>query len=192
MVVRGNSGPYLSFLGSPSLLVTGLALPYGLPRLFMQITKNLEISKALPGPPSSGPHQSLTSALPVNAWQMTITLSRFGDNVPLVLYANGALYNVSPDSRVKDGTMAICWSGIRAAKGFSGCCCVLSWTYSAAVLVLGVLYAQNYFVFGGVTRRAWGELTKDWHAGEDCCWAIGLCRSSHFVGGYKMKVLKEL
>lgn len=67
MVVKGNSGPYLSFCRFPPLHVTGLALPYGLPKLFIHITKNLEISKARPGPPSNGPHQSLTSALPVKA-----------------------------------------------------------------------------------------------------------------------------
>ena len=67
IVVRGNSGPYLPNAGSPSLLVTGLAVPYGLPKLFMHITKNLETSKALPGPPIKGPHQSLTSALPESA-----------------------------------------------------------------------------------------------------------------------------
>jgi len=134
MVVSGNSGPYRPFVGSPSLHVTGLALPYGLPRLFMHMTKNREISKARPGPPSSGPHQSLTSALPVRAWQITMALSRFGDSVPLVLYASGALYRVTPDSRVKDGIMAMVWSGMRAANGFSGCFCVLSWTYSATGL----------------------------------------------------------
>jgi hypothetical protein len=107
IVVKGNSGPYLSFWGLPSLHVTGLALPYGLPRLFMQITKNLDISNARPGPPSRGPHQSLTSALPVKAWHMTIALSRFGESFPLVLYARGTLCNVTPDSRVKEGMIAI-------------------------------------------------------------------------------------
>ena len=66
-------------------------MPYGLPKLFMHMIKNLEISKALPGPPNSGPHQSPTSALPVNAWQMTMALSLFGDNLPFVLYASGTL-----------------------------------------------------------------------------------------------------
>src|SRR5256885_3845988 len=67
MVVRGNSGPYLPKAGSPFLLVTGLALPYGLPRVFRQTTKNLVVSKAWPWPPKSGPHQSATSALPLRA-----------------------------------------------------------------------------------------------------------------------------
>ena len=67
MVVNGNSGPYRSRLGSPSTLVTGLALPYGLPKLLRQITKNLVVSNALPEPPINGPHQSATSALPDKA-----------------------------------------------------------------------------------------------------------------------------
>jgi len=133
MVVRGNSGPYLSFFESPSLHVTGLALPYGLPRLFIQMTKNLDISNARPGPPRRGPHQSLTSALPVRAWHITIALSRFGESLPLVLYARGTLCNVTPDSNVKDEMMAIVWSGMREENGFSGCCRCLSWTYSVAV-----------------------------------------------------------
>lgn len=137
IVVSGNSGPYLSLSGSPSLDVTGLALPYGLPRLFMQMTKNLEISNARPGPPSRGPHQSLTSALPVKAWHITIALSPFGESFPLVLYASGMLCKVTPDSRVNDGIMAIVWSGMRDAKGFSGCWRVLSWTYSVAILQRG-------------------------------------------------------
>lgn len=129
IVVKGNSGPYLSLLGSPSLAVTGLAVPYGLPRLFMQTMKNLEVSNTRPGPPRSGPHQSLTSALPVRAWQITMALSPLGDSLPLVVYAKGTLLNVTPDSSVKDGIMANSWSGIRLANGFSGCCRVLAWKY---------------------------------------------------------------
>jgi hypothetical protein len=87
----------------------------------MHMTKNLEISKDRPGPPSKGPHQSLTSALPVKAWQITIALSPFGESLPLVLYANGTFCNVTPDSSVKDGIMAMVWSGIKDANGFSGC-----------------------------------------------------------------------
>ena len=102
--------------------------------LFMQMIKNLEISKALPGPPNSGPHQSPTSALPVNAWQITMALSLFGDNSPFVLYARGTLRRVTPDSRVNEGIMAMFWSGINSENGFSGCFCVLSWTYSVAIL----------------------------------------------------------
>lgn len=134
IVVRGNSGPYLPLLGSPSLAVTGLAVPYGLPRLFIQTIKNLDISKARPGPPIRGPHQSLTSEEPVNAWQMTIALSLFEDKLPLVVYATGTFFKVTPDSRVKEGIMTISWSGIKAANGFSGCCCVLSWKYSVTDL----------------------------------------------------------
>lgn len=91
IVVSGNSGPYRPCAESPFLYVTGLAVPYGLPKLFMHMIKNLEISKALPVPPNSGPHQSPTSALPVNAWQITMALSLFGDNLPFVLYASGTL-----------------------------------------------------------------------------------------------------
>lgn len=35
---------------------------------------------------------------------------------------------------MKDGIMAMVWSGMRAANGFSGCVCVLSWTYSVTAL----------------------------------------------------------
>lgn len=142
IVVNGNSGPYLSFSGSPSLHVTGLALPYGLPRLFMQMTKNLEISNARPGPPRRGPHQSLTSALPVNAWHITIALSRSGESSPLVLYASGTLRIVTPDSNVKEGMIAMDCSGIRAENEFSDCCCVLSWTYSVTITFGGLLWVR--------------------------------------------------
>lgn len=135
IVVRGNSGPYRPKDGSPSLAVTGLAVPYGLPKLFMQTMKKRVSSNACPGPPSKGPHQSLTSALPVNAWQITMALSRPGESCPLVVYATGTLYNVIPDSRVNSGITANCCSGIKAAKGFSGCWCVLSCRYSVTVLV---------------------------------------------------------
>lgn len=36
-----------------------------------------------------------------------------------MLYASGTLFRVTPDSNVNDGTMAMVWSGIKAAKGFS-------------------------------------------------------------------------
>lgn len=100
--------------------MTGLALPYGLPKLFMQTTKNLDVSKALPGPPSRGPHQSPTSALPVSAWQMTMALSRPGDRVPYVLYATKTFWRTTPDSSSNSGTIAKVWSGIRPENGFSG------------------------------------------------------------------------
>ena len=131
MVVKGNSGPYRPCFGSPSMLVTGLALPYGLPRLFKHTMKNLVMSNAFPDPPISGPHQSATSALPERAWHMTKALSPFGDNVPRVVYATGTLCNSTPDSRVNEGTMAMCWSGMRVAKGFSGCRDVLSTGFSS-------------------------------------------------------------
>ncbi len=57
----------------------------------MHMMKNRETSNARPGPPSNGPHQSPTSALPVKAWQITMALSLFGDNLPVVLYASGTL-----------------------------------------------------------------------------------------------------
>lgn len=120
-VVRGNSGPYWPNDGSPSLAVTGLALPYGLPKLLMHTTKNLDISKAFPAPPSIGPHQSPTSALPVRAWHMTMALSPAGESMPYVLYATGTLRRTAPDSRANSGMMANVWSGISAANGFSGC-----------------------------------------------------------------------
>lgn len=85
MVVSGKSGPYLPLDGSPSLYVTALALPYGLPRLLRQMTKNRVVSKAWPGPPRRGPHQSLTSALPLRAWQITKALLPSGDSFPLVV-----------------------------------------------------------------------------------------------------------
>lgn len=94
----------------------------------MQTTKKRDTSKALPWPPSNGPHQSLTSALPVKAWQMTMALSPSGDSLPLVVYATGTCWSVTPDSSVKDGMTAICWSGIKLANGFSACEVILSWT----------------------------------------------------------------
>lgn len=130
IVVRGNSGPYRSRFGSPSTAVTGLALPYGLPKLLRQTIKNLVMSKALPEPPIKGPHQSATSALPDRAWHMTRALSPFGDSLPRELYAIGTLRRVTPDSRVNEGTIAMCWSGMREAKGFSGWAEALSTGFS--------------------------------------------------------------
>lgn len=109
MVVSGNSGPYLSRLGSPSNLVTELALPYGLPKLLRHTMKNLVKSKARPVAPIKGPHQSLTSALPVKAWHMTMALSPVCDSLPRVVYDTGTFRRVTPDSRVKFGIIAICW-----------------------------------------------------------------------------------
>lgn len=108
IVVSGNSGPYWPSCGSPLMFVTGLAVPYGLPKLFRQTMKNLVTSKARPAPPIKGPHQSLTSALPDNAWHMTIALSPFSESFPRVLYATGTLCKMTPDSRVKEGTIANC------------------------------------------------------------------------------------
>jgi hypothetical protein len=119
-VVSGNSGPYRPCVGSPSLFVIGLPLPYGLPKLLKHTTKNLEVSNALPSLPSSGPHQSETSALPVKAWQMTMALSPAGDSLPKCLYAIGTFRRTAPDSNSKDGTMTIDCEGTRSARGFSG------------------------------------------------------------------------
>lgn len=67
-----------------------------------------------------------------------------------MLYASGTLRKVTPDSRVKDGIMAIVWSGIKDAKGFSSCCCVLSWTYSVAILRRGGVKWEGGMREGGV------------------------------------------
>ena len=61
-------------------------------------------------------HQSSTSALPVNAWQMIITLSRRSFSRPHVLYATGTSRRTLPDSSVKAGTTCMLWS-ISVAKG---------------------------------------------------------------------------
>ena len=61
-------------------------------------------------------HQSSTSALPVNAWQIIMTLSRRSFSRPQVLYATGTSRSTLPHSRVKDGTVWMLWS-MRAAKG---------------------------------------------------------------------------
>lgn len=152
IVVKGNSGPYRPLDASLSLAVTGLADPYGLPRLFMQTMKNLEVSKTRPGPPSNGPHQSLTSALPVRAWQMTMALSPFGLSFPRVVYATGTFRSVAPDSSLNSGIMAICWSGIRAANGFSGWDDRLSYRYSVAVLLgdMGIVSGQDKNLWSGL------------------------------------------
>lgn len=67
---------------------------------------------------------------------MTMALSPLGDNLPLVVYATGTFWRVTPDSRVKEGMTAICWSGIKLANGFSACEVILSWTYSVTGLVV--------------------------------------------------------
>ena len=51
---------------------------------------------------------------------MTIVLSLFGESLPRVLYATGTFCSVSPDSRVNEGIIAMCWSGMSDANGFSG------------------------------------------------------------------------
>lgn len=149
MVVSGNSGPYLSRLGSPSKLVTELAVPYGLPKLLRHKMKNLVKSNARPVGPIRGPHQSLTSALPVKAWHMTMALSPVGESLPRVVYDTGTLWSVTPDSRVKSGTIAIFWCGMREAKGFSGCLDVLSTGVSDEP---GRLWSWILTEFGGWTR----------------------------------------
>lgn len=102
MVVEGKSAPYHLSAGFPFLAVTGLAVPYGLPRTFMQITKNLSVSKVCPGP-RRGPHQLSMSALPERAWQTTITLSAREERVPNVMYATGTLCISTPESSIKEG-----------------------------------------------------------------------------------------
>lgn len=156
IVVKGNSGPYCPRAGSPSLFVTGLALPYGLPRLFRQIMKNLVTSKARPGPPINGPHQSATSALPLRAWHMTRALSLFSESWPRVVYATGTFLRVTPDSRVKEGTMAKSWSGTSCAKGFSGWPLVLSTGFSSRSTMTrprrgGACAGEDWGAGGGVT-----------------------------------------
>lgn len=62
-----------------------------------------------------------------------MALSPFGESVPRVVYATGTLWSVAPDSSVNEGITAICWWGMRAANGFSGCDWILSWMYSATI-----------------------------------------------------------
>lgn len=118
IVVDGKSAPYQPWEKSPFLAVTGLAVPYGLPRLFIQTTKNLSVSNAFPGP-RSGPHQSLTSALPDNAWQMIMTLLAFGDSLPQLMYATGTFLISTPDSSVKVGIVMISRPGTRFENGLT-------------------------------------------------------------------------
>lgn len=102
---------------------------------FPQKIKYLVLSNAFPGP-ISGPHlsghqivyrqlqhqrqprcefalleltthQSSTSALPVKAWQIIMTLSLAMLSFPQVLYATGTSRSVRPDSSVNDGIRAI-------------------------------------------------------------------------------------
>jgi hypothetical protein len=61
-------------------------------------------------------HQSSTSALPVKAWQIIMTLSLVELRVPHVLYATGTSHRTLPHSSVKAGTVWMDWS-MRAAKG---------------------------------------------------------------------------
>jgi hypothetical protein len=57
-----------------------------------------------------GTYQSSTSALPVKAWQIIITLFLSSFSLPHVLYATGASWRVSPFSSSKKGTMSVdCW-----------------------------------------------------------------------------------
>jgi hypothetical protein len=65
-------------------MVTLDTVPYGDPMTLPQKMKNLVGSNARPGP-MSGPHQSSTSEEPVNAWQMTMTLSPAALSLPHVL-----------------------------------------------------------------------------------------------------------
>ena len=49
-----------------------------------------------------------------------------------MLYAIGTLCNRTPDSKSNDGTIAISWSGIKEANGFSGCWSTLSTGFSTS------------------------------------------------------------
>jgi hypothetical protein len=62
-----------------------------------------------------GTYQSSTSALPVKAWQIIITLFLSSFSLPHVLYATGASWRVSPFSSSKEGTTSVACS-IRLAK----------------------------------------------------------------------------
>jgi hypothetical protein len=75
---------------------------------FPQKMKKRVLSKAFPGP-INGPHQSSTSALPVNAWQMTMTLSPRPLSFPHVLYATGTSFSLYPDSSSNSGIVTIDW-----------------------------------------------------------------------------------
>lgn len=55
-----------------------------------------------------------------------MALSASGLRTPYVLYASGTLRRVTPDSSVNEGIIAIDWSGMRLANGFSGCEEILS------------------------------------------------------------------
>lgn len=87
----------------------GEAVPYGDPKVFAQKMKNLLGSNAFPLP-IIGPHQSSTSALPVNAWQIIMTLSLVSLSLPQVLYATGTCLSVVPHSRVNSGRVKTSWS----------------------------------------------------------------------------------
>lgn len=141
-LTKGNSGPYCSPVSV--LIVSGDAEPYGEPRTLAQKIKNFVVSKALFGP-IRGPHlqiirvrevntvvsrdnqgiatdlssyayQSSTSALPVKAWQITITLSAVSFSLPKVFHAIGTLVIVTPVSSVNVGMMVIFCSGIKPTK----------------------------------------------------------------------------
>ena len=61
-----------------------------------------------------GTNQSSTSALPVNAWQIIITLSLVSFSLPHVLYAIGTFFKLLPDSKIKEGTTNVSCSSKEA------------------------------------------------------------------------------
>ncbi|KAH3668665.1 hypothetical protein OGAPHI_002419 [Ogataea philodendri] len=157
-VHSGNSGPYLS-LYSPSM-VTGEADPYGLPNEFRQMMKNLVGSNAR-SLPISGPHQSFTSADPVNACAISMQLSPLSLSLPHVLYATGTLKILSPDSSVNSGTSTIVCPETSFENGFSVCSstilnpmarCLIETHEDSISLVRGILTlrltSQSYYRSG--------------------------------------------
>jgi hypothetical protein len=53
-----------------------------------------------------GAYQSSTSALPVKAWHMIITLSAVALSFPKVLYATGAFRSTRPHSSSNEGMIS--------------------------------------------------------------------------------------
>lgn len=100
---------------------------------------------------------------------MTSALSRPGDREPRVVYATGTLYRLAPDSRVKEGRMAICWLGISFPNGFSG------WldTLSAGFSVGSTTESKGYRAAGQKRIKGRGRLTQLW--GQMFCFSCVSC-----------------
>lgn len=83
-----------------------------------------------------------------------------------MVYATGTFWSVTPDSRVKVGTMAMCWSGIRDAKGFSGC---------AESLSTGFSHMKGFQVWRAILTQL-----GDWRVGAEsfCCHCAGFLQAS--------------